>query len=253
MAILQVAKDSPMVGDIECRFSKDAAIEFVGIGIVILQVAIGEVSMGDFFIGDIGHIAEVVALEVLHREAADDVPMRIAVFGVPNEAIGMLGEAFFANGVGFYGFSIGFELVDAEFLCQLVVIAKLIIVAVTIGVVQRRRRRPVLVDFPGGREEVVVLPEVVGGTVPIAAVVHLVALGHVVSVFVFDKVAFLVGNKVFVERVELSQAHVPHVGVGLDTRVCAVGAVHKAEVVVARHYAVPSLSGSLKVADVFVA
>ena len=89
-----------------------------------------------------------------------------------------------------------------------------------------------------------VLPEVVRRLVPVAAVAHLVALGRVGAVVVDDEL--------LVEGVVASQTLVPHVGIGPDACLAAVGAVHDAQVVGAGSHAVPSLSGTLEVADVLV-
>ena len=111
----------------------------------------------------------------------------------------MLGEAFLTDCIGFDGFPVCLELVDAEFWGQFVVIAELLIVTVAVCVMQRGRRRPVLVDFPGGGEQVVVLPEVVGGAVPEGAVVHLVAFCNIIAIFIcFKKSSFIIINKVFI-------------------------------------------------------
>ena len=150
--------------------------------------------VGNTFVGDIGYVTKVVPFKILYREATNDVPMRVLVFGEPNEAIGVLTEAFLADKVGLFhlvAFSIG---VGHAKLREFVVGTELFIIAVAVGVVQRGRGRPVLVDFPGSGEDVVVLPEIVGGAVPIAAVVHLVALVEVVAVLVLDEVAVFVGD-----------------------------------------------------------
>lgn len=253
IAELHVAEDGPMVGKSVGRLDEDIAVELLCIGVVIFVVAIGEVFVSHALVGDIGHIAEVVALEVLGRDAADDVPVCILVTGEPHEAVGVLAESFLADEVGLFHLIAFSVIIGHAKLREFVVRTELLVVAVAVGVVQRGRGRPMLVDLPSGGEEVVVLPEVVGGAVPEGAVVHLVALGHVMAVLVLDEVAVLVGDEVFVERVELSQTHLIHIGVGLDACVLTIGAVHKAEVVVASRHAVPGLAGHLEITDVLVA
>ena len=92
-----------------------------------------------------------------------------------------------------------------------------------------------------------VLPEVIGGFVPIAAVVQLIARCGIVAVGIF-----FVTSQVFVQRVVLAQTSVPHILVGLDASVDTVSSVHQTHIVVACCYAVPSLTGFFKVSDVLI-
>ena len=110
-----------------------------------------------------------------------------------------------------------------------------------------------IINVPSSRKDIMVLPEVVGGAIPEATVVELVALGDIVAILVYQEITVFVIDEVFVERVVLSQAHIPEVGVGLDARVDAVGTIHEAHVVIASCHAVPSLTGHLEVANVLVA
>lgn len=49
--------------------------------------------------GDIGKIAVVDALEGLEGSASDEVPVAVLIVGVPDQAIGVLREAFLAHEV----------------------------------------------------------------------------------------------------------------------------------------------------------
>ena len=143
------------------------------------------------------------------------------------------------------------EVLEPELL-QLVLRTELLVVAVAVGVVQRGGSFPVVVDVPSGREQVVVLVEVVGGAGPEAAVGHAVALGAVVARGVDGEGAFGVVGESFVERVEAPESAVVHIFVRAYACLGAIGAVHEAEVVVAGGYAVPSLAGMFVVADILV-
>jgi len=75
---------------------------------------------------------------------------------------------------------------DAK-LRELVVRAELLVISVAIGIVQRDVVTPTGGGFPCGGEDIVVLPEVVGGLVPVVSVVELVAAGGIVAVGILDK------------------------------------------------------------------
>ena len=101
-----------------------------------------------------------------------------------------------------------------------------------------------------------VLPEVVGGLIPVASVSEFVALCDEVAVFICDEAAVEVVrvgvHQMLVKGVVLSEANFIHVFVSLYAWF-AVYAVHDAEIVVAGGDTVPGLSGLLEVADVLVA
>ena len=164
-----------MVGGLQV----DVAVELMGVGVIILVVAVGKILFGDVRMSCISEVAEVVAVEVLQREAADDVPQLVLVVGVPHEAIGVLRETFLADEVCLLDIVAVCVLHAQTKLREFVVRAELLVVAVAIGIVQRGGCGPTVVDGPRSGEDVVVLPEVIGGLVPIAAVGHLVALGGV--------------------------------------------------------------------------
>ena len=124
---------------------------------------------------------------------------------------------------------------------------------------QRCRRSPVFIDIPSCREDVVVLPEVVGGLVPILAIIEFIAFGDVVAVSIFYKKTIFVCDEIFIKIIELSEAYIIHVFIRVDTsfyrirpRAVIIAAIHKAIVVVASHDAVPSLASIFEISDVFV-
>ena len=90
------------------------------------------------------------------------------------------------------------EVLQPEFR-QFVLIAELLVVAIAVGVVQRGRSGPVLVDVPSRRQDVVVLPEVVGGLVPQRAIGKLIAFRLIVAVSIPNEKTVLVGNQTLVE------------------------------------------------------
>ena len=93
-------------------------------------------------------------------------------------------------------------------------------------VVKRCHRAPLAVDVPRGGEQVVALPKVIGGLVPQGTVRHRVAFGDVLAISSAGEVAVFVVGEHLVERVVAAETGVPHVLIGLDASLCAVGAVH---------------------------
>ena len=93
-----------------------------------------------------------------------------------------------------------------------------------------------------------VLPEVIGGLWPVAAVVHLIAGCRIVAISIF-----FVASQVFVKRIVFAQTCIPHILVGLDASVATISAVHQTHIVVAGSYTVPSLTGFFKVSDILIA
>ena len=136
--------------------------------------------------GSVSHIAEVVAVEVLQRETSDDIPRFVFVVGVPHQTVGVLRQALLTDKVCLLDL-VALSILHAQTkLREFVVGAELLVVAVAIGIVQRGGRRPVVVDIPRGREDVMVLPEVIRRLVPIAAVAHLVALGAICTIVTYN-------------------------------------------------------------------
>ena len=195
-----------MVGSLNIH----VGIQLVGVGVVVFIVAVGQQLAADVGMGCVGDKAKMVAIEILHRQSADDVPPVVLVVGVPHQSVGVLRHSLLAHEVcplDVVAVVVGHGQSELR---KLVLRAELLVVAVAVGIVQRGRRGPVVTDVPRGRQDVVVLPEVVGRTVPVAAVGHLVALCGVGAVVVDDHL--------LVERVVAAQSLVVHVLIGMYAR-----------------------------------
>ena len=253
VTVLQVGKHVPLLRDMVGRLHKHVAVELMSVGVVVGMVAVDEILLAHDGIGSVGHVPEVVAVEVLKRQTADHVPRLVLIVQVPDQSVGVLRESLLAHEVR------PLDVVPVTVgrreskLRELVVRTELTIVAAPVGIVQRGGCGPTVADVPRGGEDVMVLPEVVGGLVPVRTVGHLVARRDIVSVGVLGEVALVVVGQVFVEGVKLTQPGVVHIFIGLDTRLSAVGAVHQREVVVTGRHAVPGLARLLEVADVLIA
>ena len=117
---------------------------------------------------------------------------------------------------------------------------------------QRSRRGPTIVDIPRGRKDVVVLPEIIGGLVPIGAVDHLVSLSNIVTIGVLSEIAISIIGHIFIERVKLAQSHFVHILVGLDARIHAVSTIHQTHIVVTSRHTIPGLTSLLEIANVLI-
>ena len=232
---------------------EDVAVELVGIRVIVSVVALAHEHLAQDVVAQVSDVAEVVAAELLERRAADDVALCIAVVQRPQGTVVVLLQTFLAHPVGaLHALQVGeVGTGQTEFL-HFVVVAKLLVVAVAVGVMERGRRLPVIVDVPYCRQDIVVLPEIVGGLVPAVAVVHLVALSQIIAAGIACEIAFVIIGKVLIEAVVAAQSHVIHVFVGLDAGRYAIYSVHQTEVVVACGDSVPCLSGLLEVADILV-
>ena len=113
---------------------------------------------------------------------------------------------------------------------------------------------PVGGRLPYGREDIVVLIEVIGGFIPIAAIAHLRALGDIMAIVIFGKRFAVSGvDQRFIEGVVSAQTMFIHVFVGFDAVFCSVCSVHERKIVVTGGHTVPRLSCLLEVADIFIA
>ena len=161
MTILDIGKHIPLLRDMIGSLQEHVAIELMGIGVVILVIDIQiarctidlRVRHPDEMLlhhgmGGIGDIAEVVAIEVLERETPDDIPRLVLVVGVPHQTVGMLCQTFLTNEVRLLDLITLFVLHAQTKLRELVVGTELLVVAIAIGIVQRGRGRPVVVDVP---------------------------------------------------------------------------------------------------------
>ena len=241
VTILHIGKGIPVGGDMVRALDEDALVALVGIGVVIGVFAIGQHLLTQLLVGHIGEVTEVIAFEVLERCSADDIPMLILIVGIPCDAVSVLCKAFLAHEIGLLELAaVGMIEVGESKLLQLVLIAELIIVAVPVGIVHGGCCGPVLRGLVHHIQQVVVLPEVVGCLVPQATVCHLVTLHGPTSV--------PVGNEVLIQRIELAQASLVHIAIGLDA-----GVGVQAIVTIACRNAAPGLTRLLIVAYVLVA
>src|SRR5574344_767754 len=95
------------------------------------------------------------------------------------------------------------------------------------------------------RQQVVVLPEIVGCFIPKTAVGHFITLRGVCAIATYDHP--------FIKGIETSQSQVVHVFIITDARAGAISAIHDTQVIGSCGNAIPSLSRLLEVADVLVA
>ena len=98
-----------------------------------------------------------------------------------------------------------------------------------------------------------ILPEVVDGLFPEGAVSHLIASRDIVAVGILGEVSFRIVGQVLIERVKLAQTNVPHILVGLDACIDAIGTIHQTHIIVACGDTIPGLSCTLEVTDVLIA
>ena len=244
-AVLDVAECTQVGRKAEGGLEEGAAVELGCVGVVVaVAAAFAEEAFGKFLIGGVDEVAEVVAVEALDAEACDGVQASVVEFEVGHDAEAVLVETFLADEVAALDLVSGLvgEGLDAVF-DEFVVVAEFFVVAVAVGVVADGGEVPGGADFPCEAEEVVVLPEVVGGAGPIEIVGEAVAFGGVGGA---------VDEHLLVEGVVLAEAFGAEVGVGLDAGLGAVGAVHDGEVVGAGGDAVPGLAGILVIPYEFV-
>ena len=134
--VLHVARQipfisSPVVGQLIVAFHVDAAIKLLRVRIVVFVVAIGQILRAQRLVLDVGDIAEVVAVELLYREAAHHVPATVVVAQVAHQSVGILLQSLLAHEVGL---GVGAQ---SELLASLLMVAELVIVAIAVGIVER--------------------------------------------------------------------------------------------------------------------
>ena len=185
-------------------------------------------------------------------QSADYVPFAVVVVQVPHQAVGVLAQAFLPDEIG--AFQLGFigKAVDGvpfavacvgetEF-AEFVVVTELFVVSVAVCVVGCGTCAEVVIDTPRSIQEMVVLPEIVGSALPQTAVVKAMAFcgaqGRVGPVL----------DEMFVQAVELSEAHAIHIAICLYA-----GIGVEAVVIVACRDSVPCLTCVLVIAKVLVA
>ena len=161
VAHLHIAEDVPMAVQMSQCLDEDVAVQLMGVRVVVLVVDVEvcgsavnlrvchpDEPLLHYRMGRIGEVAEVVAVEVLHAESADDVPQLVLVVGTGHEAVGVLRQSLLTHEVGAFDV-VAVQVLHAQSeLRQFVVRTELLVVAVAVGVVQRGRSAPVVVDGP---------------------------------------------------------------------------------------------------------
>ena len=145
VAILQVAKYIPVFVDVISGLYKGTTIKFRSIRIVVFILVGGHIFLANGVVGDVGNITEVIAIELLERHAADNIPCIVLVVHVPDKAVSVLAQSFLAHKVGLFH-----AIVSHSKLLQLVLKAELVIIAIAVGVVQRTGNAPIVVDVVSG-------------------------------------------------------------------------------------------------------
>ena len=148
MAVLHVGKDVPLVVDVVGSLQEHVAVQLVGGRVVITVFTVSQQRFAQFCMLHVGQVAEVVTIVVLYRQTTDDIPSVILVVDVPHESIGVLFQTLFANEIGLLDLVTLAVFEGQSILGQLVVLAELLVVAVAVGVVQRSRCAPLVVDMP---------------------------------------------------------------------------------------------------------
>ena len=252
IAHLHVEEPVPAVAELAVSLEEPAPVVLVGVRVVVLVSAVGEVFLLKSLVSDVRHLAPVVATEELHAEAAHYVPQSVLVVDVVESAVVVLRKALLAYSVRLYGLQLAIllvHLVDAELRSQLCVLLELGVVAVAVCVVSRYGVAPAHVGrLPGEVKDVVALLEVVGSLLPVRSVAHLVAFCGERLCRIGSPVVVHRYYKFLVERVELAQSVLPHILIAVDSPRLEVGIA----VVVARRNAVPRLTRVLEVADVLI-
>ena len=218
------------------------------------MIAVGQILRAQRFILYISNVAEVVARELLHREATYHIPATVLIAQMTHQSVDILLQSLLAHEV-----SLGVGA-QSELLASLLVIAELLVVAIAMSIMERGRSREMLIQVHRQRENIMVLPEVICGLGPVAAIGHFPALGHIVAIgILFKQTTRTIGQRL-IECVIPSQTGIIEVLIGLDAcgqivapRTIVQTTVHDTVVVIASGDTIPGLTRLLKVADVLVA
>ena len=165
-AELQVAEDVPLRVDVYGGFQKVAVVHLRGVRVVVSVAAACQVFFPYEGVAGVVEETEVAAVEPLDGASADEVDVLVLVVDGVHDAVGVLGGALLAHKVGTLDVVAVVVGGGQSELAQLVVGPELLVVAVAVGVVGGGHHAQLVVDGPRRGEDVVVLPEVVGGLVP---------------------------------------------------------------------------------------
>ena len=191
-------------------------------------------------VADVGEITKVVTSESLCRQTCYHIPTTILVIGIQMQTIGVLCQTLLAHEVRSVATILG-HIVQSKLTCTLVLIAKLVIIAIAIGIAQGSRSAPAVVDAPSHGEYVVVLPEIVRCPVPQTTV----ALGISLRCPCRGIVPIL--YETLIKTIEPTQPHAIEVLVGAHT---AIGI--QAVVVITSHHTIPCLTCTLEITQVSI-
>ena len=251
--VLEVAEDTPGIRKSVRGLYVGASVELGRIRVIVavaesVLVEAGRIDtfepLHDIGIAGVGKISVVIAFELLDGNACQGIPAASCIMEAGYATPGILRQAFLPHEVAALdGLSRRIDEIRNAVFQQLVVVAELVVPAVSCRVVGCRRERKRIGNVPAEAQQMVVLPEVVGRARPEGAVIHPVP---------FQRVMTAVDEQALVQGVIGSQPCLPEIGIGPDARFFAIGAVHQREVVVAGRHAVPGLSRVLEVADQFV-
>ena len=250
VAVLKVAEYAPGLRQGEGSLHEGASIQLGSVGIVVFQRIVGrDAVLGrDRRIRSVGQETEMVALELLHRKAAHHVPGVLLPGKVGYDAVSVLAEAFAADEIGLLDLvAIRILEVFQAVFDQLVMVAEFLVIAISAGVVRRDGKFPAVVYVPGEVQDMVGLPEIVGGARPQGAFGHAIALYEIAPVIIVQDGIVLRAREHLIKGVEETQAGIAHILVGLYA-VIGIQAV----VVIAAGDAVPRLAGVLEIAEQLV-
>ena len=188
--VLEVGEDGEVIAEPLGGLHESAVVILSSVGVIVgvaavvevgvIQAGKGRILLYDLWIGHISQVAEMVAPEHLGGQTSDHVPAVVVVVDVIDKTGGVLLQTLLADKIRtLYGVALGVREGSKAELGEFVVRTELIVVAVAVGVVEGKCGLKALVDVPGGREDVVILPEIIRGLRPIAAIVKSVAGGLV--------------------------------------------------------------------------
>ena len=231
MAVLQVGEYVPVVEECVCCLHECAVVILACVGVVVFVFAVVvEVFVFQCLVLDVCEISPVAAAELLQVHSSGHVPLLVLVVHVVHQSVGVLCESLQSHGVALDELACVVAFVDAEFLSQRLLHLQVLVVSASVGVVQGGIVSPVFRGLPCGREDVVVLVEIVRRAVPWSAV----AVGEWSKLVVAVLILVVVSE----QCVAASQAHLVYLLVRLSS-------FRSGDIV-------PGLSGLLEVSDIFV-
>ena len=124
---------------------------------------------------------------MLQVKACHHVPLTVNVVCVIQQAVSVLRQAFATHEIRqFYHSACGVGGIHSK-LSELVIGSEFSVISVAIGVVNSRIVCPMIRRTPLHRSDIMVLIEVIGGTIPQRTIVHAIAEGLEIAVGVLRK------------------------------------------------------------------